>query len=351
MKIFVTGATGFVGSHSAAALLRAGHQVRFLARHPAALRAHFSKLGLPADDVVQADMQDAPAVRAALQGCDGVLHAAAAVNLDASQAAATLQNNLAGVRHVLGAACEMGLPRLLYVSSLSSLFNPNLPRIDEAAPLAQTQNPYAKSKTDAEVLVRQWQAAGKPVQITYPAAVLGPDDPKLCTSNGGLLTFASKTLPITRTGFQFVDARDMAHMHCALLENPPNSAPGADYSAYRFILGGHYLPWGQLRDALQSVTGRRPPACPLPAPLLRVAAKLADGWQKIHPFETQLTSEAVAFMTQWVAADSARVQRHTGLGFRPANDTLTDTLRWLVQAGHMDARFAGKLPLSSPTGD
>ncbi len=341
MKIFVTGATGFVGSHSAAALLRAGHPVRFLARNPAALRAHFASLGLPADDVVQADMQDAAAMCAALQGCDGVLHAAASVNLDPAQAAATLQNNLAGVQHVLGAALELGLPRMVYVSSLSSLFNPDLPKIDEAAPLAHTHNPYAKSKTAAEQLVRQWQAVGQPIQITYPAAVLGPQDPKLCESNGGLLTFGSKTLPLTRTGFQFVDVRDIACIHRYLLEHPP--AAGEDSSAYRFILGGHYLPWGQLRDALHSVTGRRPPAYPLPAPLLRAAAALADGLQKIHPFETQLTGEAVAFMTRWVAADSARVRAHTGLDFRPATDTLADTLAWLVQAGHMDARYAGRL--------
>lgn len=344
MKIFVTGATGFVGSHTAAALLRAGYEVRFLARNPAVLRAHFASLGLAAEDVVQADMQDAAAIRHALKGCDAVMHAAAAVNLDASQAQATMRNNLAGVHSVVGGACELGLGNVIYVSSLSCLFNPNLKRITEDAPLAVSCNPYTESKTAAERWVRDLQHQGAPVQITYPAAVLGPQDPKLCESNGGLITFASKALPLTRTGFQFVDVRDVAAIHTALMAQTPTG----DRAVYRFILGGHYLPWGALRDALHAATGMKPPAYSLPAPLLRAAAALVDALQKIHPFPAQLNGEAVEFMTRWVEADSARVLAHTGLRFRPAQTTLADTLTWAAQAGYLPMRAAGRLAAYIP---
>jgi nucleoside-diphosphate-sugar epimerase len=333
MKILVTGATGFVGSHSAAALLRAGHSVRFLARNPTALRQHFARWSLAADDVVQADMQDAAAVRTALQGCDGVLHAAASVNLDPAQAAATYRSNLAGVQHVLGAACTLGLPRMVYVSSLSVLFTPDLPRLDENSPLAASRNAYTQSKTAAERLVRQWQAAGQPIQTTYPAAIIGPDDPKLCASNDGLRTFASKTLPITRTGFQLVDVRDLAAVHLRLLEQEPAEP------AERYVVGGHYLPWRDLAAALQRVLGRKPPTLALPAPVFRGLAALADAAQRVYPFNTQLTGEAVAFMTRWSPADSSRVMAHTGRSFRPAESTLTDTLHWMVQAGHLPSDF------------
>lgn len=339
MKVFVTGASGFVGSHSAAALLQAGHEVRFLARQPEALRRHFARLGLQANDVVQGDMQDARAMRLAMQECDAVLHAAAAVNLDARQAQATYHTNLAGVQNVVAAACEAGIGNVVYVSSLSVLFNPDLPNIAEDAPLALTQNPYAKSKTDAERLARALQAQGGAVQITYPAAVLGPDDPKLCESNGALATFVGKALPLTRSGFQFVDVRDIAQVHCALLEKTPHG----DATGHRFILGGHYLPWRALASNLQQLTGRRPPAWPIPAPVFRVLAWGMDGLQKVHPFSTQLTGEAVDFMTRWSPADSARVQAYTGLSFRPAQQTLADTIAWLVQAGHLSARDAGLL--------
>lgn len=335
MQFLVTGATGFVGSHSAAALLRAGHKVRFLARNPAALRQHFARWGLAADDVVQADMQDAAAVRAALQGCDGVLHAAASVNLDPAQAEATYRSNLQGVEHVIGGACAAGLAHILYVSSLSVLFTPDLPRLDEDSPLAASHNAYTQSKTAAERLVRQWQDQGQPIRISYPSAILGPDDPKLCASNAGLLTFASKTLPRTRTGFQFVDVRDLADIHLRLLELPASGQP----STWRYIAGGHYLPWGEMAAALQRVLGRKPLSLPLPAPVFQALAAIADAAQRIHPFNTQLTREAVDFMTRWSPADSSRIMASTGCQFRPPEATLADTLAWLVAAGHMPARY------------
>jgi nucleoside-diphosphate-sugar epimerase len=255
--------------------------------------------------------------------------------LDAREAQATMHNNLAGVQHVIGGAYDLGLSHVIYVSSLSCLFNPSLTRITEDAPLAASHNPYTQSKTAAERWVRDLQQQGAPVQITYPAAVLGPQDPKLCESNGGLMTFASKTVPITRTGFQFVDVRDVAAIHTALM----SKAPSGDQTAYRFILGGHYLPWRDLAAALQRVLGRKPPTLALPAPVFRGLAALADAAQRVHPFHTQLTGEAVSFMTRWVEADSTRVIAHTGCSFRPVQETLADTLAWMVQAGHLAPHF------------
>lgn len=339
MKVFLTGGTGFVGSHSAAALLRAGHGVRFLARRPEVLRQHFARWGLAADDIVQADMLDAAAVRQAMQGCDAVLHAAAAVNLDPRQAEATYRNNLKGVENIIGTACALGLQRIVYVSSLSVLFTPDVPELNENSPLATSRNAYTQSKTAAERLVRQWQAEGRPVQCSYPAAILGPDDPGLCESNGGLLTFASKALPMTRSGFQFVDVRDLAQIHLQLLQNPPQQPP----EQRRFIVGGHYLPWPEMAAAIEVVTGRTPPKRPVPAVVFRLLAGVADALQRIRPYNTQLSSEAVEFMTRWSPANSQRVQAATGLSFRPAVATLHDTLAWMLAAGYLPAKHAGRL--------
>ena len=146
MKIFLTGATGFVGAHTARELLAAGHELRLLARNPDAARAYFARHDAPVSDWVVADMRDADAVRDAMQGCDGVLHAAAAVSLDPRKAQQTYDNNVGGMEAVVGAACALGIRRIVYVSSLSVLFSPGLAAIDEDTPLGTPHDAYARSK-------------------------------------------------------------------------------------------------------------------------------------------------------------------------------------------------------------
>lgn len=335
MKIFLTGATGLLGSHCAHALLQAGYELRLLARQPAVLRQHFARLGWSDLDVVAGDMQDAAAMHAALQGCDAVVHAAAAVNLDPRQATQTLNNNVQGVQHVLGAACEMGMMRMVYASSLSVLFHPDLPKLDENTPLVNSRNPYSQSKIMADQLVRSWQQQGAPVQSLYPSVILAPDDPKLSQSNQSLQIFVSRALPITRSGFQFVDARDVAAMLVQLLAQP---APAVAEDG-RYMVAGHYLSWPDLRRSLETVLGKKVPARPLPAGLLRLLGWGADALQQLRPFETALSAESVEFMTRWSPADSSRICAATGLHFRPVAETFADTLAWMQAAGHLPPGF------------
>ncbi len=344
MRVFLTGASGFVGAHSALALLEAGHEVRLLVRQPAPVKAYFTSRGHAVGgdgpvDLTMADMRDTAAVRAAMSGCDGVLHAAATVSLDPRRAQETYETNVQGVRSVIGTAAEVEVRTIIHVSSVSVLFQPKAEVITEATPLTTAGSAYSRSKRDAESYVRELQAQGCPVQISYPSAVVGPDDPKLSAANRGLAQFVSKAPPNTSTGFQIVDVRDLARAHRCLLEDDPPATP----AQARYIVGGHYLPWPELGRTLEELTGRRRRSPRVPGSMLRGMGSLADRLRRVFPTEHELGAEAMAYVTQWVPADSGRLVERTGLPFRPVTDTLQDAIRWLAQTGHVRPEHAGTL--------
>lgn len=339
MKVFITGATGFVGAHAALALLRAGHQVRLLVRNAEAARSYFAKHGFAVDDFLVADIRDEEKIRPAMKDCDAVLHAAAIVALDPARAQETYDNNVQGMKAVVGTACELGIRNIIYVSSLSALFWPDLVVTNEDTPLAECKEPYSRSKRDSDEYVRQLQAKGYPVQITYPSAVIGPDDPKLSEANHGLIAFVTKGLPLTTGGFQAVDVRDLAQGHLYLLEHPPQS----DFEKARYIIGGHFYPWKALRVQLETGLGRRVLAFQSPGAMLRGMGAAVDALQKIIKFKTQISAEAMCFVTQWSPADSTRYLQHSGNKFRRSEETFADAFRSMAKAGHLPRRDITRL--------
>ncbi len=344
MQIFVTGASGFVGAHSARVLRAAGHRLRLLVRQPERLRADLARHGHEVGpgsgiELIAGDMCDRAAVARGLAGCDAVLHAAASVALSAGNAQQTLNNNVDGLRAVVETALAQGIGNIVYVSSLSVLFEAGAARMDEDSPLAAGGDPYSRSKCAGEVWVRELQARGAPVQIVYPSAVVGPDDPGLSKGNQGVHQFVTLMPPNTSSGFQCVDVRDLAAAHRYLLEHPP----AGDTQAARYVVGGHFLAWREIHALLADLTGRRKPALPVPGAMLRGLGHMVDAINRWVPFETNITAEGMAYATQWPPADSQRFVRASGLDFRPARDTYADTLRWLHAAGHLRARQVGRL--------
>src|SRR5690606_13630374 len=106
---------------------------------------------------------------------------------------------------------------------------------NEEAPLFdQSTDAYRRSKTDCERHVRRLQQQGAPIQVTYPTAVLGPEDPGFSESNAALWRFLAQVVPITNSGFQIVDARDIAKIHRLLLEQ---GAPAIREQG-RYMVGG-----------------------------------------------------------------------------------------------------------------
>src|ERR1700744_1576823 len=221
MKVFCTGATGFVGSHTVAALIEAGHEVCLLVRDEPAARRWFESRRHRVGGFVTVDIGDRDGLQRVMTGCDAVFHAAAAVSIDPRKARDTYDTNVGATKAVLGAAHAVGISNLLHVSSVTALFHPGAEHLDESAPLTNLSEAYSRSKRDSEEYVRGLQEQGVPVQISYPTAVIGPDDPKLGAPNQGIATFVKQMLPRSTTGFQCVDVRDLALAHQWLLEHPP----------------------------------------------------------------------------------------------------------------------------------
>ena len=330
MTVLVTGGTGFVGSHVAARLRASGRPVRLLVRDPAKVPQVPALRDLSELDVVVGDVTDHDSVERALDGCTAVVHAAAHVSLAEREAERAVAVNLGGTRHVVGAAAERRI-NAVHVSSVS-VFGIGHERISVETPLAEGGGGYTRSKVAAERFVRDLQRDGAPVSMVYPSAVLGPEIPDLNSTVQGLL-FWIRTPPRTSSGASIVDVRDVALAIELALDAPPAC----------WMLGGTYLPYPELRAAIARVTGVHRRAIPMPGGMLRVAGRIGDLVKRVVPFDYPLTYEAMSMATRAAPYDSDATCRDLGLQWRPVDDTLADSIRWLASQGDLAASYAGTL--------
>jgi nucleoside-diphosphate-sugar epimerase len=330
----ITGGTGFIGYHTTRALLAAGHEVRLLVRSEEKLRRLY---GNSVSDIVVGDVTDRAKVGRALAGCDGVVHTAAMVSIDKKDAQLVHDTNVGGTELVIGGAVDRSLDHIIHVSSVTALYNPDARFLNEYSPPGTASNAYGKSKVESEIYVRALQDAGAPIHITYPASVIGPDDPALTEPHEGLISFLYEAAMVLPSGNQWVDVRDIAQAHLRLLES--DLPPG------RYTLGGHFVTWGQLVDVLRAITGRRIRKIPLPGSMMLGAGRLVDWVSKLRgkSFEIPVTHEAMVYATNWIKMDNSKARAELGLEFRPLEESLGDAIRSLVANGHLDAAKAGKL--------
>lgn len=337
MKVFVTGATGLIGAHTTLALLEAGHSVRLYVRDRQRAHDYFLKHDHKLDDIVEGDMRDIEKLRSVIPGCDAVLHAAAMVSLNPKKAEEIYQCNLDGMHAVIATAHQLHIRNIVYVSSLGAFFIPNGGPINERSPLGVSTEAYSRSKRDCEALVRKWQQQGYPIQITYPSGTFAPYDPKLNESNHAL-TALLKVVPLTSTGTQCVDARDLAQIHVKLLETPP-----LNFQDARYIVAGHFYTWSEFQRLLSKITGRNIFAPPIPGAVMRLIGMLGDAVKRIYPMDFPVTSESMAICSQWPVADSSKVLKTCQMTFRPGEETFSDTIAWMAKAGHLKKQLAGNL--------
>ncbi|MBB5870007.1 nucleoside-diphosphate-sugar epimerase [Allocatelliglobosispora scoriae] len=331
--VFVTGGTGFIGSHSVAALHRAGHRIRLLARRESAVRPALEPLGLhPADvDVVLGDITDATTVTRAMTGCDAVLHAASIYSFD-SRAHRRMQSvNVDGTENVLAAARWIGADPIVHVSSFAALIPTRGRPLDGNLPVGKPRERYMATKAEAELIARQHQSDGAPVTITYPMATLGPHDPHLGDQSARLRSLLLGRLPIWPTGgYPLGDVRDVAELHADAMR--PGQGPR------RLLAPGRYVSTSDYLRTARFVTGHRLPAVFLPTPAVLPVGLLTLALQRICPWHIPVEYGAI-----YACHCDARLDERTAPApSRPFAETMLDTVRWLHESGHLTRRAAGR---------
>ena len=337
MRVMVTGGTGFTGSHTVKAFVDAGHSVRLLVRDRDKVRRVFDPhgIGIPEDQVVVGDIVEEDSVTRAMEGCDAVFHCAAVVDMRRSMAKTVLDTNARGVDLVVGGAVRRGLPSVVYVSSISIFFVPGCPPLHEGLPIAPAGTAYARSKADAERVIRRMQDEGAPIRISYPSGIAGPLDPGLSDVNHAIYTWFVDMGLVTSSGFQVVDVRDVAALHRKLLELPEG--------AHRYPAAGSMLPWGETYELAERLTETKIRRVTIPGNVMRVFGRVGDLVKRVYDFNFPLTRESMEFATQWPGADASRTTAELGVQFRTLEETYTDTMRWLYRAGHLTAEQVGRL--------
>ncbi len=170
-KILITGATGFIGGAVARRLLAEGHAVRVLARDPARAR-EFSRLGA---EVARGDVLNRASLRAAVAGCQVVIHCAGAINLFVADEV-YWQINADGSNKICQVALEAGVERLLYTSSMTVHGVAPGTNLHEKAPMQLSGDAYVDTKIEGERIAQAWYEKGLPVVIVRPSQVYGPQD-------------------------------------------------------------------------------------------------------------------------------------------------------------------------------
>ncbi|GAA1864978.1 SDR family NAD(P)-dependent oxidoreductase [Paeniglutamicibacter psychrophenolicus] len=330
MKVLVTGASGFLGSHMAEALVRDGHEVRAAARSLARIRHALQLRGCFEEvEPVEADTTIEEDVERAVAGCDAVVHAAASYTLDPRRAANVLAQNVRGTELVLGKAVQRGLDPIIHISSYAALL-PGAPEITADSPVGRPPTAYALSKARSEDIARAHQAAGAPVTIIQPGMVWGPGDPASGESTLFARWILGGQMPMGIPGrVPVVDVRDVAAAVAACLV--PARGPR------RYLATGELVSMRDIQGIVAQAAGRRPPRGSMPAKPLLAMARLADRVQSILPVRLPVNYQGVWTALNCPRCDASKAERELGVVFRPAAESILETAHAVLAARAAEA--------------
>jgi len=327
MKVFVTGATGFVGSHVARVLSQQGAELRLLVR---ATSRTENLEGLRAERVI-GDLCDAEVLRKGMSGCELVFHVAADYRFWARDPREIYRVNVDGTRNLLEAARATGVRRVVHTSSVATIgFHKNGQPADENSPvsLAGMVGAYKRSKFISEQVAMEAARDGLDVVVVNPATPVGEQDIKPTPSGRVIVDFLKRKFPAyVDTGLNLVDVRECARGHVIAAERGRRGE--------RYILGGENLTLKQILDRLAAITGLPSPRVKLP-----YAAALATGAVDtlftgvLLRREPRVTLDSVRMGRKKMFASSAKAERELGWKLLAVDDALRRAVDWFRAHGY-----------------
>jgi len=245
VRVYVTGASGFIGGHVTRKLREAGHDV--------------------GDEWI--DLLDRERLRRAIAGCDAVFHLAALYSYD-SPAEEHERVNVEGTRVVVELCRELGVGRLVHTSTCGTCGPvPGRPATEaDDPPDYELTVPYKRTKLESERIVLAAAGDGLDAVVVNPTTPVGDGD-RFPTPTGRMVegVATGRYRAYLDTGVNVVDVRDVAHGHLLALER--------GRSGQRYLLGGVDLTLRELFGAIADLAGRPRPRVRVPYAAAKALAR------------------------------------------------------------------------------
>ncbi len=332
MLVFLTGATGFLGSHVARVLAEQGADLRLLVRPTSNLK---NLEGLKAETVT-GDLRDPASLEKAIAGCEVVFHVAADYRLWVRDPNEMYRSNVDGTRAILEAARKNKVRSVVYTSSVATMgFTGNGHPADEDSPvaLADMIGHYKRSKFMAEQVAleagRNSDKDAMRVITVNPTTPVGEQDIKPTPTGRIIVDFLKRKFPAyVETGLNLVDVRECALGHVAALEKGK--------SGDRYILGGENLTLKQILDKLGEISGLPSPNVKLPYFVAYMAGAVDETITgRLLKREPRATVDSVRMGKKKMWASSGKAERELGWKTLPADAALRRAVDWFRANGYV----------------
>lgn len=329
MRIFLTGATGYIGSGLCRRLAAAGHELRALVR-PSSRTEELRRLGVA---TFVGDLLDRASMRNGMSGADWVIHAAA--ELDPASSSRRMQEaNVTGSENVASLAWKLGVPRFLSVSSIAYFGGspPDGTPATEASPVQRPfPTPYSATKHDGQKAIAAYTSKGLRLNTVYPSLVYGPPS-KRGGANVMLRNLAKGRFPALvgadrKASWVYLD--DVVAGMEAVIERAP---AGRDY-----LLAGEVATVRQLADAVCATAGIAPPRREISPAFARTALTVAAPLMRLFGRRPPIPPRQVASLARHWAFDDTRARSELGWRPRGLAEGLPPTVAFLLAAPPAEA--------------
>jgi nucleoside-diphosphate-sugar epimerase len=323
MRFLITGATGKIGNAVARRLADREDEVVALVRDPAKAR----ELLPPGVELARGDVTDPDSIRKAVEGADGVFNCMGLFEQWFADPGIFDRVNAEGARNVVAAARVAGAKRLVHTSTFDVFHAETGGTVSENAVADYPKGTaYERSKQRAEELVLDQAKHGIELVIANPSSVYGPGPWQGTGLDRAIRDAVRRRLPaVPPGGMTFVHVDDVAAGHLAAFERGTTGE--------RYVLADGYAPVREMLSVAVEEAGRGwvPPT--LPVPLAKAMATTGEAVSRLIRRPPLLGTGQLHFLLWQARADSSKAQAELGVEFRPWEQGIRSTVRWMIEEG------------------
>lgn len=319
MKIFITGGTGFIGTHLLKRLSDTDHELVCLARENS--KTEF--LENSGAKIIIGDVTDKSSFQKGMEGCEWLIHLASSFVFWVPNNRIYHEVNVTGTRNVLESALEEGISKIIYVSTAAVYGNADKPTTEDTPVGPNRMSKYVRTKYEGDLIA--WdlhREKNLPLVVVYPSAVMGADDPKACGRY--INNFAKGRMPaqvLMKCLFPFVHVRDVAEAIVKACEKQDNIGE-------KYIVSAENLTFGEINQMISEISGKKLPVLKLPVWTTIMTSYVLTGLANLirKPPLWDMSVDQISLMKQGFEIDGSKTELELGIKYIPIYNAIQEAI-------------------------